>query len=108
MTTFNLTAGADTFPGPSQDNSGDDIINGLAGADLIHGGTGNDLVNGGTERDRLFGDAGDDVIDLGLLPANDVANGGTGLDLVVIHYDGVVDPGTGNPVRVVAHFSTGA
>ena len=26
----------------------------------------------------------------------------------MIHYDGVVDPGTGNPVRVVAHFSTGA
>ena len=64
MTTFNLTAGADTFPGPGQDNSGDDIINGLAGADLIHCGTGNDLVNGGTERDRLFGDAGDDVMTL--------------------------------------------
>ena len=107
MTTFTLTNGADTFPGLGQDNTGDDVINGLAGMDVIFGGSGNDLINGGTGRDRLFGDAGDDVIDLGLLPVNDVANGGAGLDLVVIHYEGVVDPGTGNPVRVEAHFSTG-
>ena len=106
MITCTLTNGADTFPDLLEDNTGDDIINGLAGMDLIRGGTGNDLINGGTGRDRLFGDVGDDVFDLGLLPVNDVANGGTGLDLVVIHYDGVADPGTGNPVQVVAHFST--
>ena len=104
MITCTLTNGADTFPDLLEDNTGDDIINGLAGMDLIRGGTGNDLINGGTGRDRLFGDVGDDVFDLGLLPVNDVANGGTGLDLVVIHYDGVADPGTGNPVQVVAHF----
>ena len=107
MTTFTLTNGADTFPGLGQDNSADDVINGLAGTDLIHGGSGNDVINGGTEADTLFGDAGDDVIDLGVLPVKDQANGGIGLDTVAIHYNGVNNLVTGNSVRVVAHFSIG-
>ena len=108
MTDFVLTTGSDTFPDGLQDNSGDDVISGLAGMDIIHGGAGNDLINGGTEQDTLFGDDGDDGIDLGLLPLGDVADGGSGVDTVSIHFDGVTNLATDKPVRVVAEFSTGA
>lgn len=107
MSTFTLTSGADVFPSMGEDTSGDDVINGLAGIDIIHGGTGNDVINGGTEQDQLFGDDGNDTLDLGLLPLSDVADGGIGIDTVLIHYNGVTNLATGKPVRVVAHFSAG-
>ena len=108
MTDFTLTTGADVFPDSGQDITGNDRIFGLGGADQIHGGDGNDAINGGTEADTLFGDAGDDTLDAGLLPLQDVLDGGTGTDLAVLDYEGVINLATNVSVRVVAQFSTGS
>lgn len=107
MAIFTLTGGADDFPGAGQDTSGNDTITGLAGSDTIRGGTGNDLIFGGSEADSLLGDDGHDVIDLGAQTGNDTADGGIGLDSLVIHYAGMTNLTTGLPVNVVAHFATG-
>ena len=62
MADFTLTSGNDNFPGLSDDNSGDDLINGLAGDDKLKGGVGNDIINGGADNDNLIGNAGDDSL----------------------------------------------
>ena len=87
MTNFVLTEGADFFPQPDQNNSGDDLINGLPGADTIDGGFGNDTINGGAGNDELLsvfgnntiiGGAGTDSIIAG--NGDDVLDGGSDFD----------------------------
>ncbi len=61
MTTFTGTSGNDILPLAGADNSGDDILYGLAGNDTLYGGAGNDLLVGGTGVDTLYGGAGIDT-----------------------------------------------
>ena len=61
MTTFTGTSGNDILPLAGLDNSGDDILYGLAGNDTLYGGAGNDLLVGGTGVDTLYGGAGVDT-----------------------------------------------
>ena len=61
MTTFTGTSGNDILPLSGLDNSGDDILYGLAGNDTLYGGGGNDMLVGGTGVDTLYGDAGVDT-----------------------------------------------
>jgi Ca2+-binding RTX toxin-like protein len=58
--------------------SGNDVLNGTAGADVICGGKGNDTINGKGGTDVLIGGPGDDGLFGGT--GNDVAKGGTGSD----------------------------
>ncbi len=44
MTTFTGTSGNDILPLTGADNSGDDILYGLAGNDTLYGGAGNDTA----------------------------------------------------------------
>ncbi len=108
MTDFTLATAADVFPSGGEDTAGNDRITALGGADQIHGGDGHDAINGGTEADTLFGDAGDDTPDAGLLPVQDVLDGGSATDLVVLDYQNVINLATHLSVRVVANFSTGS
>lgn len=87
MTNFVLTEGADFFPQPDQNNSGDDVINGLAGVDTIDGGFGNDTINGGAGDDQILSVFGNNVINGGagtdrLIagPGDDVLDGGSDFD----------------------------
>jgi len=51
MTDFIGTSGDDIFPGPLDDNSGDDLIKGKGGDDILSGGDGNDkLIGSGGNR----------------------------------------------------------
>ena len=61
MTTFTGTSGNDILPLAGLDNSGDDILYGLAGHDQLYGGLGNDLLVGGTGIDTLYGGNGVDT-----------------------------------------------
>ncbi|GGA00533.1 calcium-binding protein [Okeania sp. KiyG1] len=84
MTNFVLTEGPDFFPQPDQNNSGDDLINALAGADTIDGGFGNDTIDGGAGNDQLLSVFGNNVI-----------IGGAGTDFLVAgNGDDVLDGGS--------------
>ncbi len=107
MTDFTLTEGPDTFPSQGEDTTGNDRIRGLGGDDSIDGGAGDDLVDGGSGRDTLQGGAGNDTLDAGILPLEDVLDGGSGSDVAVLDYQSVVNLATGQSVRVLAVFSTG-
>ena len=61
MTTFTGTSGNDILPLTGADNSGDDVLYGLAGNDTLYGGAGNDLLVGGIGADTLMGGAGVDT-----------------------------------------------
>lgn len=69
--------------------SGDDSLTGDDGADVIYGDAGDDTLDGvedywgnsGVASDTLLGGAGDDVVKAG---AGDVADGGDGVDTIVI------------------------
>ena len=62
---------------------GNDDLDGHAGADTIHGGGGRDLLKGGDDKaaDQLFGDNGNDTIQVGTA---DQAFGGDGNDLFLL------------------------
>ena len=108
-----LTTDADTFPGPGDDNSGDDTVKGLAGNDILNGGAGNDkLVGGGGDdtlsggdgidnlkggggADNLSGNDGNDKLNGG--GGNDTLNGGNGDDVLKGKAgDDVINGGEGN------------
>ena len=72
MTIFTGTSGDDILPPIGQNNGGDDIFYGLAGADQISAGIGNDIVYGGSEADVIDGGGGDDFL-----------SGGTGADTLI-------------------------
>ena len=55
-------------------NSGSEILNGLAGDDRLYGGSGNDTLNGGADNDYLDGGTGSDNL-----------RGGSGNDLYVVN-----------------------
>jgi Ca2+-binding RTX toxin-like protein len=60
MTTFTGTSGNDTLPRSGANNSGNDILYGLAGNDTLNGGADNDTLDGGTGADRMNGGIGYD------------------------------------------------
>ena len=111
--------GNDTLYG----GAGDDEIHGGRGdvqlsgddSDEIHGGDGNDVLFGEGGSDTLYGDAGDDIIHVGYNdyttgPAgtaygSDVADGGTGYDIIEISWwnTGV----NGQLVPITLDFGTG-
>ncbi len=85
---------------------GDDVANGGDGNDTIDGGLGNDQLYGGTGndllydinsyqsgfsgligKDRVFGGDGDDTIWFNSVDGGDIANGGAGLDTLVVRFD---------------------
>ena len=78
MASFTLTNGDDDFPGPGDDNSGDDTIYALDGHDVVLGGDGSDELQLAGGDDLGKGEQGDDVIigDTG----NDTLIGGGGND----------------------------
>jgi Ca2+-binding RTX toxin-like protein len=96
---LNTLAGADTVDASSltganvslEINAGDgnDILTGGAGSDFLHGDGGDDTIVGGKNPagsfDRLFGDAGNDTIIWNDGDGNDLVEGGTELDMVVIN-----------------------
>lgn len=111
LTAFTLTAGADVFPGISDDISGDDVILGLGGHDIIQGGTGADFVDGGLQADIVKGGAGNDELHTGLTTGTgraqeaDELYGGSGDDLLVIDGTSLV---SARHTYVGAVFSGGA
>jgi RTX calcium-binding nonapeptide repeat (4 copies) len=87
-------AGGDEMNG----NGGNDSLDGRAGADTIHGGNGKDLLNGGNDKaaDLLYGDSGNDEIQVGRA---DLAFGGNGNDLFLLadnRHFGSIDGGGQN------------
>jgi Ca2+-binding RTX toxin-like protein len=77
-------AGNDTLRGNAVAN----VLSGQEGNDLLEGRAGNDTLNGGDGADTLLGGDGDDLITTeGLAFANDVADGGLGID--TLDYSGL-------------------
>ncbi len=76
-------------------SSGDDTINGSAGADVIAAGSGNDTVNGGAGNDSLSGNDGNDILCGG--DGVDKVYGGAGDDRLILSngYD-ILDGGAGS------------
>jgi hypothetical protein len=62
MTTFTGTSGNDILPLAGADNSGADILYGLAGNDRLYGGSGNDVLVGGIGTDIFYGGTGTDEV----------------------------------------------
>lgn len=65
MAFFRGTSGDDHLPDPQDplsDNSGDDVLVGLAGNDILEGGTGDDFLVGFEGNDILDGGAGNDIV----------------------------------------------
>ena len=54
-----LGSGNDVWPGPGDDNSGDDTVLGGDGNDVISGGDGNDILQGQAGDDELYGGYGE-------------------------------------------------
>jgi Ca2+-binding RTX toxin-like protein len=61
----------DVWPGPGDDNSGEDEV---------YGGDGNDIISGGLGKDFLYGESGEDILDGA--DGNDRLIGGPGYDLL--------------------------
>ena len=81
---------------------GNDLLSGGLGADDLAGGAGNDQLAGGADdgaADTLYGQDGDDILDLG---AGDYAAGQEGADSFVLH-----DYVAGSPTAVISDFEMG-
>ncbi|MDX2156532.1 MAG: calcium-binding protein [Hyphomicrobiaceae bacterium] len=75
----------DTFFGAD----GNDVLAGFDGNDYLDGGDGNDTLNGGLGADTLVGGNGDDRIITGTGGSTwQSADGGAGLDTLVVNYSG--------------------
>jgi Ca2+-binding RTX toxin-like protein len=61
---------------------GNDVLNGAAGDDALFGGVGNDTLNGGTGNDQVFAESGDDRILWKASEGVDLADGGSGNDVL--------------------------
>lgn len=84
--------------------AGDDLLQGGAGQDTIRGGAGNDrlIAVGG---DTLYGEAGDDLIDL--ISGNNIAFGGAGRDTITLGTgNDTANGGVGNDVIISGTAST--
>jgi Ca2+-binding RTX toxin-like protein len=88
MATFNLGAGNNDFPGPGQDNTGNDTIRGDGGNDTLRGDGGNDRIFGGAGNDRLFGGEGYDDLYGGA--GHDRLTGGPGQDYYIYNSAGEI------------------
>lgn len=97
MTVYNLGPGDNFF---NQSNNSNDQINGQGGNDTIDGGSGSDDLFGGNGDDQLYdGSAGDlnryyggdgnDLINAYSGDFGDIADGGTGIDRISLHYGSV-------------------
>lgn len=80
--------GAETLHGGEGDDilsggQGDDILYGGAGSDYLYGGAGNDFLDGGddTAVDHLYGGDGNDIM---MYHPNDVIDGGSGMDVLLV------------------------
>jgi Ca2+-binding RTX toxin-like protein len=82
---INLGAGNDKFPGPGQNNAGDDdvqggtgndTLRGDGGFDTLRGDGGKDKIYGGADNDNLFGGADNDYLNSGTGNFDDVTPGG--------------------------------
>lgn len=83
--------GAETLHGGEGDDilsggQGDDILYGGAGSDYLYGGAGNDFLDGGddTAVDHLYGGDGNDIM---MYHPNDVIDGGSGMDVLLVGSD---------------------
>jgi len=63
-------------------SDGDDTISGGEGDDTLNGGGQNDVLNGEAGADQINGESGNDIIFQNVELANNVINGGDGIDLV--------------------------
>jgi Ca2+-binding RTX toxin-like protein len=106
------TPGPDVLDGTGGDDvmlcyAADDVANGFGGNDTLDGGYNNDQLFGGGGNDRLisgpsndpgkdtlFGGAGDDLLECGPGDSGDLADGGAGIDHIVLSYFGFSVPGT--------------
>lgn len=104
MAQFIGGSGQDSYDGGAADDTiylqaGDDVGKGFGGNDIVDGGLGNDRVFGGLGNDRLFsgpavesgkdslyGGAGDDEMTAGFGDFGDLADGGTGIDHIILNY----------------------
>ncbi len=76
-------AGNDTLRGNAVANA----LSGQDGSDLLDGRAGNDTLNGGDGADTLLGGDGDDLITTdGLVSADDIVDGGLGIDTLDYTY----------------------
>ncbi|BBP65222.1 hypothetical protein PHLH5_27630 [Pseudomonas sp. Cab53] len=66
--------------------AGADALVGFNGNDNIHAGAGNDTLDAGTGTNQLFGDAGDDVIQVAYNSRDNILAGGTGNDTLTGGY----------------------
>lgn len=90
--TLKGAAGDDYLSGGRGDDSldggiGSDQLDGGDGADILFGGEGNDHLDGGQDsvRDKLYGGAGDDLVQA---RASDIADGGAGgIDTLILTTD---------------------
>ena len=80
--------GAETLHGGEGDDilsggQGDDILYGGAGSDYLYGGAGNDFLDGGDDAavDHLYGGDGNDIM---MYHPNDVIDGGSGMDVLLV------------------------
>ena len=77
----------DTLTGDTQNNilhgdGGDDKLYGLGGNDTLYGDAGNDTLDGGMGSDIVYGGADNDVIIGTIDGANDLYDGGAGVDTI--------------------------
>ncbi len=83
--------------------SGRDVVSGGAGDDRLEGGEGDDLISDGTGNDVVLGQEGDDVLVAALDRADDVFDGGSGVDTLDLTGTGggvAVDLGGGTAISV--------
>jgi Ca2+-binding RTX toxin-like protein len=86
--TINGGNGNDVLSG----GGGNDLILGGANNDTLSGGAGNDTLDGQGGNDSLLGDGGDDIFVLGAgSGGNDVADGGEGLNQLLVTGTGAAD-----------------
>ena len=91
-------SGADLIWGNAADNvlvgnGGTDVLRGGAGNDTLWGGDNQDHLIGGPGQDVMYGGDGNDLFDFDVVAdgsfAGDVADGGTGMDRIVLWQDSV-------------------
>jgi Ca2+-binding RTX toxin-like protein len=120
--TFDLIEGDDNanflYGGEGNDTirgfDGDDFMSGLAGIDNMYGGGGNDSAQGGLDVDNIFGGNGNDSLQgtaFGAILSTggpcDVIDGGSGIDVLMVNYDGWINSGTSQPINVTVDITTG-
>lgn len=106
------TGGAATLPNAANlvtsiyGSGGNDILIGTPYADRIYGGAGDDTITGGIGNDQMYGEADSDTLIWNNGDNNDLMEGGTGTDRVIVNGSNAagdiftVNPNAGDPTRV--------